>query len=106
MCKPHCPRVQINRPLGQTASPFRGKPIAPAGNGVFAFRAQVSSTNSMNIFSVRQSVDQAGRRKMMVGAVGGTVIVVEDDNSMREAIKRLLNAAGLRARHTRRGSRS
>jgi two-component system response regulator FixJ len=30
----------------------------------------------------------------MVVAAGGTVLVVEDDDSMREAIERLLNAAG------------
>jgi len=30
----------------------------------------------------------------MVVGLGGTVLVVEDDDSMREAIERLLNAAG------------
>ena len=30
----------------------------------------------------------------MVVVLGGTVLVVEDDDSMREAIERLLNAAG------------
>jgi FixJ family two-component response regulator len=30
----------------------------------------------------------------MVLGMGGTVLVVEDDDSMREAIERLLNAAG------------
>jgi FixJ family two-component response regulator len=31
----------------------------------------------------------------MVAGPGGTVLVVEDDDSMREAVERLLNAAGL-----------
>jgi FixJ family two-component response regulator len=31
----------------------------------------------------------------MVAGPGGTVLVVEDDESMREAIERLLNAAGI-----------